>query len=216
MPGVGGSAVAVVGVRGCGGGGGAEGGVGGRGGDGEGGGEGVGLAFVAAAGVEVAGDGFVGFGAGVDQGAEQFGVLVGQVAGELDAVLGGGQVQGFAGVGVVLVGFGAVGVDQVAEFLGGLAQLLRGQVAGQVDQLLFDHVAILGRDPGGVALESGHDGLGLGRMEHPVRGPRRAAVRRTVPALGLGVALGVDGAEADVRSSVVAGAGLVGVVDVVL
>ena len=64
-------------------------GVVGCGGDGQGGGEGVGLALVAGAGVEFAVDGFVGAGAGVDQGAEEFGVLVGQVAAELHAAVRG-------------------------------------------------------------------------------------------------------------------------------
>jgi len=80
--------------------------VGDAGGDGEQVGEGVGLALVAGAGIRLTVEGFVGFGAGVDEGAEQFGVVVGEVAGELDAVVGGFEGEGFALVGAVLVGSG--------------------------------------------------------------------------------------------------------------
>jgi hypothetical protein len=75
-------------------------------------------------------EGLVGFGAGVDEGAEEFGVLVGQVAAELHAVVGGFEGQRFAVVGALLVGFGAVGVEDVAHPLAGVAELGGGEGAG--------------------------------------------------------------------------------------
>ncbi len=137
------------------------GGVGDAGGGGEEGGEGVGLAFVAGAGIGFAVDGLVRFGAAVDEGAEEFGVLVGQVAAELHPVVGGFEGQGFALVGAVLVGFGSVGVEDVADAVGRVAELFRGEGAGEFDELAFCGLEVLDRNGVRELVQGGHDGSGL-------------------------------------------------------
>ena len=71
-------------------------------------GEAVGLALVAGALVALAVDGLVGFGVGVDEGAEQFGIVVGEVAAEGDAAVDGLQRERFPLVGCLLVRLGTV------------------------------------------------------------------------------------------------------------
>jgi hypothetical protein len=104
------------------------------------------LALFAGAGVWFAVEGLVGAGAGVDEGAEEFGVLVGEVAAELNASVGAGQGQRLAGEGLVFFGLWSVRVEYVADALTGSAELERGQMAGQADQFTLGDGDILGRD----------------------------------------------------------------------
>ncbi|WUU22324.1 hypothetical protein OHA10_38220 [Kribbella sp. NBC_00662] len=57
----------------------------------------------------------------MDERAEEFCVLVGEVAAEFDAPVRGGEGQGFAGEGLVFFGLWAVGVEDVSDALAGSA-----------------------------------------------------------------------------------------------
>ena len=76
----------------------------------------------------------------MDQGAEQFSVLVGEVAAEVDTLVGVLERQGLAVVRLLLVGFGAVGVEPVADLDTGFAQLERTVGAAQFHHFPFGHL----------------------------------------------------------------------------
>jgi hypothetical protein len=122
------------------------------------------LALVAGTGVEFAVDGFVGFGVGVDEGAEKFRVLVGEIPAERDTAVDGLQVEGLAFVRRFLVWLGAVGVEDVADPAAGAAELGGGVGGGQVDQLLFGDLEVLGRHGRGDLVQDGR------RSPQPERG----------------------------------------------
>ncbi|NIK60560.1 hypothetical protein BJY22_006277 [Kribbella shirazensis] len=87
-------------------------------------------------------DRLVGAGAGVDQGAEELGVLVGEVAAELHSAVSGGEGERFARVRLVFLWLGAVGVEDVPHPVTGLTQFAGGQVPGELHELLLSGVAI--------------------------------------------------------------------------
>ena len=80
------------------------------------------------------------------------------------------QRQRFALVGAVFFGFGAVCVEDVAHAVGGVAEFFGVEGAGEVDELLFGGVQVLGWDGGGDLLEFGDDRRGLGGMHRTVVG----------------------------------------------
>src|SRR3954454_4118437 len=113
----------------------------------------------------------MGAGACVDDCSEEFGVLVGQVAAKLHASVGGGQRQGFAGVGLVFLRFGAVGVENVSYSLTCAAQLGRREMPSQPDQLPLSYREVFERDRSRDALQRRDNHLGLRRSQGYLRSP---------------------------------------------